>query len=306
MVETHWQQNVFTFFCFNLVPFSFFPSSSSVLNLSNFVFCSFCFIYFLLLSHSCQFSDSLFLSCPHSSLMSFLMFSSTAPCPFQPLTSLFYFHLICLLFFSQMFLCFLLLFSQVSTKVVRKAPLVLTVFRYSFSYTFLLIFSALIIYSYPSDPMLLILQRYPNIHSYTSLRCEDTGQSDWCLAVSVSDHVQDCESHCRCPPSSCWAEQLNKLIVGLCRVQVRLFFFTSDPRPSTPQSPLWTLFTGNVNETAVHYQLLLCPFVSPFSTPLKKPISDNTSRLDSLFRVGIVEHNIRKHCELTISGNGAV
>lgn len=218
----------------------------------------------------------------------------------------FYFHFICLLFFSQRFLCFLLLFSQVSTKVVRKAPLVLTVFRYSFSYTFLLIFSALIIYSYPSDPMLLILQRYPNIHSYTSLRCEDTGQSDWCLAVSVSAHVQDCESHCRCPPSSCWAEQLNKLIVGLCRVQVRLFFFTSDPRPSTPQSPLWTLFTGNVNETAVHYQLLLCPFVSPFSTPLKKPISDNTSRLDSLFRVGIVEHNIRKHCEPTISGNGAV
>lgn len=109
-----------------------------------------------------------------------------------------------------------------------------------------------------------------------------------------------------CPPSSYWAEQLNKLIVDPWRAQVHLFFFTSDPRPSTPQSLLSTLFTGNSNETAVHYQHLLAAFLSPFSTPLKKLISNNTSRLDSLFRVGIVEYNTRKHCELTISGNGAV
>lgn len=102
-------------------------------------------------------------------------------------------------------------------------------------------------------------------------------------------------------PSS-WISSLSTL----WRVQVHLFFFTSDPQPSTPQNPLWTLFTGDSNETAVHYQHLLSPFLFPFSTSLKKPISDNTSRLDALFRVGIVKHNTRKHCELTISGNGAV
>lgn len=99
-------------------------------------------------------------------------------------------------------------------------------------------------------------------------------------------------------PSS-WISSLS----ALWRVQVHLFFFTSDPWPSTPQSPLWTLFTGDSNETAVQCQHLISPFLSPFSPPLKKPISDNTSRLDSLYRVGIVEHNTRKHCELTISGS---
>lgn len=140
------------------------------------------------------------------------------------------------------------------------------------------------------------------------------------LSLSMFNCVYQCVCLCLClvislglwdslslhPPSLCWAEQLNDLIVSLWRLQVHLFFFTSDPRPSTPQSPLWTLFTGDSNETAVHYQHLFSPFLFPFSTPLKKPISDNTSRLDSLFRVGIVEHNTRKHCELTISGNGAV
>lgn len=125
-----------------------------------------------------------------------------------------------------------------------------------------------------------------------------------CVYLVISSELWDI--YCLCLPSFCWAEQLNKLIVSLWRVQVHLFFFTSDPRPSTPQSPLWTLFTSDSNETAVHYQHLLSPFLFLFSTPLKKPISDNTSRLDSLFRVGIVVHNTRKHCELTISGNGAV
>ena len=87
---------------------------------------------------------------------------------------------------------------------------------------------------------------------------------------------------------------------------MRLFFFTSDPRPSTPERP----FVNYLLATGMKVQSITNIFSLPFS-PYFVLLSGNQLATiqvasESLFRVAIVEHNTRKHCELTISGRGPV